>query len=149
MPPRDPPPGNASPTMGSPRKAYASGVLVTTSRSSTAPPSASTTRSMIRRPPRSMSAFGLPPIRVLKPPAWITPVTFMLFGGGPDGPLRGLPDDFFRTGPRRPPPRPPPGFGARAKPALEERCRKSRGSCHPDGAGAQDARGVDGHVENG
>src|SRR5262245_5274769 len=123
MPPREPPPGNASPTIGSPRKAYVSGVLVTTSRSSTAPSSASTTRSMIRRPPRSMRAFGLPPIRVLKPPAWITPVILIFFGGGLGDPLRRL---FPRQGPRRPPPRPPRGFGAQAKPARELEGHHSR-----------------------
>ena len=39
--------------------------------------SAASTRSMIGRPPSSMSAFGRPPIRSLRPPAWITPVTFI------------------------------------------------------------------------
>ena len=32
---------------------------------------------MMRRPPKSMRALGAPPIRVLLPPAWTTPVTLI------------------------------------------------------------------------
>src|SRR5215471_17315823 len=60
-----------------PREAYASDVLVTIRRSSVTPRITSTTRSMIRRPPSSISALGRPPIRVLLPPAWMTPVTLI------------------------------------------------------------------------
>src|SRR5713101_5792508 len=61
--------------MGSPREAYSSGVLVTMRRSSVTARTTSATRSMIRRPPSSISALGWPPMRVLLPPAWMTPVT--------------------------------------------------------------------------
>src|SRR5262245_22430883 len=74
MPPSDPPSGNASGTIAMPSDAYSSGVLVTSRRSSVTAVTTSTTRSMIRRPPSSMSALGRPPMRVLLPPAWITPV---------------------------------------------------------------------------
>src|SRR5262245_64843984 len=63
--------------MGKPREAYASDVLVTIRRSSVTARITSTTRSMIRRPPSSISALGRPPIRVLLPPAWMTPVTLI------------------------------------------------------------------------
>src|SRR5262249_4891096 len=42
---------------------------------------------MIRRPPTSRSAFGCPPMRVLLPPAWITPTTFTP-GPPPSSPRR-------------------------------------------------------------
>src|SRR6185295_1378601 len=45
------------------------------STSSTTGRTASSTRSTMRRPPSSSNAFGSPPMRVLLPPAWITPVT--------------------------------------------------------------------------
>jgi hypothetical protein len=32
---------------------------------------------MMDRPPTSIRAFGRPPIRALRPPAWMTPVTFI------------------------------------------------------------------------
>src|ERR1043166_4004527 len=38
---------------------------------------ASSTRSMMRRPASRISAFGSPPVRVLLPPAWMTPVTLI------------------------------------------------------------------------
>src|SRR5262245_65184098 len=60
--------------------------------SSTAGVRAATTRSTIERPPSSMRAFGLPPIRVLLPPACTTPVTFT--SGHHDG---ALPDDRRRV----------------------------------------------------
>src|SRR5712691_6668415 len=61
--------------IGSPREAYGSGVLVTMRRSSVTARTTSATRSMIRLPPSSISALGRPPMRVLLPPAWMTPVT--------------------------------------------------------------------------
>src|SRR5689334_4766252 len=61
--------------MGSPSPAYTSDVLVTMSRSSVTARMTSTTRSMMRRPPSSINALGWPPMRVLLPPAWMTPVT--------------------------------------------------------------------------
>src|SRR5438094_9452612 len=61
--------------MGSARDAYSSGVLVTRRRSSVTARTTSATRSMIRLPPSSISALGWPPMRVLLPPAWMTPVT--------------------------------------------------------------------------
>src|SRR3989454_7549206 len=63
--------------MGSPSAEYSSGVFVTSSTSGVAARNTSTTRSMMRRPPSSMSALGRPPMRVLLPPAWITPVIFI------------------------------------------------------------------------
>src|SRR5512146_2201062 len=73
--------------MGSPREAYASGVLVTMRRWSVTARSTSATRSMIRRPPSSMSALGQPPMRVLFPPAWMTPVTLIRRPSYRHGPL--------------------------------------------------------------
>src|SRR3989304_7484473 len=61
--------------VGSRRKAYRSGVFVTIRRLESPEPSTSTIRSMIRLPPSPTRALGSPPIRVLLPPAWITPVT--------------------------------------------------------------------------
>src|SRR3990172_7135295 len=81
--------------MGSPRKAYSSGVFVTIRRLESTEPSTSTIRSMIRLPPSPTRALGSPPIRVLLPPAWITPVTatapsLRQFERAPaDGPRRG------------------------------------------------------------
>ena len=62
---------------GEPEGCVHVGVLVTMRRSSVTARITSTTRSMMRRPPSSINALGWPPMRVLLPPAWMTPVTLI------------------------------------------------------------------------
>src|SRR3989441_12981175 len=89
---------------------------------------------MIRLPPRSIRALGCPPMRVLLPPAWITPVIFIRRGR--------LHRRAHRA--RRPPPRPPPRSAAPAKAAPAPRPRPRGGACQTHRRPAEPSGGVDG-----
>src|SRR5919109_1710012 len=72
-PPREPFSGQTSCTIGMPRSAYTSGVFVTIKSSSNTLRITSTTRSTRRLPPSDIRALFCP-MRLLLPPARITPV---------------------------------------------------------------------------